>query len=310
MISTLAFSILTATVSPWQNPQNNGWIPANAELVAHIDLTAAVGSTIGKALLKSSKEIEVDSIAGFTDWTAKLKLRLGRDITAITAYTVPPEESSPVLIISIIGDPEQLFDGLPDDSGYWMRTIDKHAVHSFKSEKQRFYAYSAKQSEGAVPVVFCKELDELFAAIEVFQGTIPSLKGSANPIAKIKGLPGTFLRVVASDVTKLIAKSPSSALLKESTGMTLMAGEVNDGFFCELSVGCKSEDSADNIASMAQGLIALSRLIATNEKTPANIRKARRLLLNAIQVAPDANRVQVSFRCVAAELAKLIQRNK
>ena len=68
---------------------------------------------------------------------------------------------------------------------------------------KRVYAHAGASHRGLHPVTFSNDLDELFDALDVIDGARPSLAGSSNPLAKHAPAPGSFLFLVATDVSKL-----------------------------------------------------------------------------------------------------------
>ena len=295
--------------------QDLAWVPANAEIVAILDLEAAGRTSIGGRLLRRATDkpdIDVRVFDDFSRWTKRRKLRLGVDLRRIVIYGRPGEKTVPIAVAAM--SPEgagRLFDAKHRDEGAWSRVVDGRRVHSFLIDKdERAYAHIAKTHKGTAPVILCQDLNQLFGAIAIVEGKAKSLRGSDNPIARRAPPPGTLLWVVASDVGKISKKGPTSNLLKESSSLLLEIGEHKGEFFANAQIGGKSADSAENIADMAQGLIALGRLIARNEKTSKDVKRARLALLRGLNVTADGRLVKVRFRCAADKIADQLDRRK
>ena len=204
-----------------------------------------------------------------------------------------------------------MFDAKHRDEGAWSRVVDDRRVHSFLVDKdERAYAHVARSRNGTTPVVLCQDLDQLFGAIAIVEGKARTLRESKHPICQRQYAAGTFFRLVASDVRKLSKKGPSSSLLKESSTLAIELGEHEGEFFANALIGSKSEDSAENIADAAQGLIALARLIARNEKTTKDVKKERLSLLRGLEIKAQGSAVKLHFRCESGRIARQINNPK
>jgi len=306
MFRILTCTVLVAASLAAQSPRYLSWIPADAELVAHVDLSSARTSVIGRRLLRRAERWDLETVGRFTERAKDRQLEIGRDFVAVTVYSTPPDDVQPVLILTMSKAAAGLFDDLQGEPGYWAKTIDGRKVHSFRPGRRRVYSHVASLPGDTYAAVCCLDLDQLFQALEVIEGDAPSLVGSSNPLARIEPRPGRFLHVAVTRLKKLTARNPTSNLLKQATGFQLEAGESGGEVFAQLTLEGKSEEACDNIVNVAQGLIALARLVATNEDTPRRVKKGRRLLLNAIDVASDGREIHVNLRCSAEKLAAVL----
>jgi hypothetical protein len=63
----------------------------------------------------------------------------------------------------------------------------------------------------------------------------------------------------------LLGMEPASEILRLSDGVTVDLGEAGDQAYGEAMVSAASPESAANIADVMEGMLALGRLIATEE---------------------------------------------
>lgn len=303
ILRSLAVALSATGALAAQSPRHHGWIPADAELVAHFDLQAAKGTLIGERLLSRALGAELEPIARFSEWVKEHELEVGRDVASVTAYSTPPADAEPVLIVATSQAATGLFEDLSDDDGYWTKSIDGRQVHSFRVDRCRAYAHSVPLPDNGFATLFCLDLDQLFKSVSVIEGSEPSLAGSSNPLAKVKPRQGRFAHIAVTRMKKMAAKHPASNLLKQATGFRLEAGEVNGTVFAQLALDGKTEESCRNMVHLAQGLIALARLIASNEDTPADIKNGRMLLLDSLAIESVGREIHVELSCSAKKLA-------
>lgn len=303
MLPNLALAPFLLAVPDGLHPE---WIPAQVSVVAHLDLEALAQGRVGRVLLRHSGGMDVDALKRVLDWAEELELETGKDVRGMTVYGADDETFEPVLIVTMSAAAERLVASLPERADHELHRVEGREIHSFVSDDERFYAHVAPERKGSRPVVLTRDLDQVGHALAALEGQAPSLAGTDSSLASLGKKPGSFVAFSSSDVSRL-DQGPTSQIFGETQAVRFEAGEHEGRFFAELLIVGRAEDSVANIADMAQGILALGRLIARNEDTPDDVKAGRLLLLDSVRFAAEGRNFRVSFQCDAEKLARLLE---
>jgi len=224
-----------------------------------------------------------------------------KDLHGITVYGKKLGKNEGVLIIHADLDRKLLLGkvrGFPDHEATSYRAHELHAWTDAKGKKNERPVAGAFHKPTVV--VFAPTVDELKAALDVLDGRSPSLDGKSSPLA---GAPpkGAILLARATGLAEaaLPFKSPP---LTQSQSISLVIGEHQGELFAEARLAVKTQETAEHVKSILEGVRAVAELQRGND--PAAVSLIKRFKVSAADKA-----VKVEFRASAAEVWARIEKD-
>ncbi len=288
-----AFSLgATAFAAPLQRAD----VPANPAWVVHVDVDAIRPTAVGQFLLGEMAKPE--SKAKISVLQSLIGVDLTTQLHGLTLYNTGTDTKDGVLIVYADFDPEKLSNLAqvakdPRSAKHHGITI-RSWVDEKKSEEGK-----EKRTYGAIKgnrVVLGQQESTVAAALDVLDGG-SSLAGSKN-----------FPQLGAADSPKCIqaaahhldlpGNDPHAAMLKLAQGMRLDIGEADGKVKATLALEAKDDDVAQQIYSVAQGLLALGKL----QNKPETAK-----LVNALSVKQDNTWVVASLNVDADDVVEALK---
>jgi hypothetical protein len=113
---------------------------------------------------------------------------------------------------------------------------------------------------------FQDDLIMIGAGLDAIKHAIDVLKGSARNAANVDfvqppaGTKGAFLQIMAYDLAQIVGDKPDTAALKQAEQLGLLVGEMEGRPYAGLILKAKSEEAAQAINKMLDGIVAFVTL--------------------------------------------------
>jgi hypothetical protein len=295
--TTLLAAALLAIALFWAVPAFSGTIPASvvpdgARWVAHLDMEKFVATSLYGYLDKGG-QFEIKS----RDVNRWLKIDFPKDVTGVTVFGFEPGAKGQA-VVAVAGkfDKAQLLALLELNEGHTEKPYGAYTIYSSGDE-----GFGAFVNDGLIV------LSESAAAIEKVLDTAAGKAKdfAASPLsASLKAVPaGAFLSGVLPELSGLGKEINQSKVLDKASGLFFLAQEKQDTLLVRIQVTADTPESAKNMADVAQGLIAMTRL-GGNEGDMAKIAS----LLDGLQVKLEGKVLKLDFERPSKEIADLVSK--
>lgn len=284
-------------------PVNKNWIAANATWYVHLDAEAAVNSSLGQFVVNNRGRLGLEGIAGLRD----LGIDPFKDIKSVTIYDTDDDPEHAVVVASTTSAVEHLMDLLKSDPATRSMSVDGHALLAFDDKgKTQFWHVRAGETPDARVVFMSDDWRTVTDAVKVASGDRSSLAraGAGAPLAGEPGS-GSILFIRAAELPRNVRENPdpnASALLGQVGGVQLDLGERAGEVYGDAQFYTASAEDAQNMSQVAQGLLALGRMITKNNPDLAPIGAA----LAAVRVEPQERQLKVNIRFAARQAVEAL----
>jgi hypothetical protein len=256
-------------------------VSADALWVMHIDLNSLRDSTVGKELMVQAMTLQAEAMKK-ENMPVQIDVpKLLTTIGSITAYGTNLSQD-PNLV-----DGALIFQGTAD-----LRKIAEGAVAQAtvttpeKITELKDLPFEAYSIGGQLIVAFPKEpiilvsksKTQLLAAHKIFRGDAPSLaKAKASPLnGLIRNQTGAF--VLAASVVPsgdfFPDDAPQARILQMAKSASVELGEENKQTFAHVQLLASSDDSADKLMKILQGIAAMVSLAESSDQYLAEFLKS------------------------------------
>ena len=332
-LTTLALPLLSA--SRGGATVNPATVSADAKWLVYADLNALRGSAIGKELIALAEKAQVDTGNGKVgvDWQ-KLLATIGSATAYGSSISQDPKQIDGALVIQGTTDLRKIAESVliqanlahPEDvaeltdlpfPAYALKNAGaKSAAKDTKADANAKEAPDAKKAKAteslevviAFPpepiVIVSKSKPQILKARDVFRGAAPSLaKASASPLAKF---------VHASDGAYLFAAStvpaekffpddaPQARIVKMANAGSMALGERGENTFVHSKLTASSDQMAEKLMKILQGMTAMMSLAETSDKQLAEF-------LNSAAVNRNGDIVTLDLAYSSARLATMVK---
>jgi hypothetical protein len=295
LILTAAAALLVSAPIDFAAPINSKDVAASPALLFHVDCDALRASSVGQSIL-SEPEVrnKLEAVGAIFDFD------ISKQLHGLTVYTTEAHPKDGVLIVYADFDPNRLITMAKGADGFESATNGSHVIYSWLDDKKKTKDGRRPRVCGAIlghRVIFGQNSSHLADALEVIDGNASSFSGH-------KGLPeaeaGESI-LAQGEVLKFDFDSDDqkAAIFKMSKSARLKLSEVANNMTATVRLEAADADTATQIASIAQGLLALLRL----QKSDANALK----LANAIVIKQDGPAVGLMLSEPSSELIHMIK---
>jgi hypothetical protein len=285
-ISLVRLSLLALPFLPLSQTRaalNPALVSADARWVVYADLNALRASSIGKELIGLAEKAQLDTGNGKVgiDWQ-KLLATVGTATAYGTNISSDPKQIDGALVIQGTADLRKIAESV------LLQANLAHPENVVEITDLPFPAYALRNTKAkdaaqmevviAFPpepiVLISKSRPQLLKARDVFRGSAPSLaNGPASPLKKF---------VAASDSAYLFAASvvpaekffpedgPQTRILIMANAGSLALGERGPSTFAHAELIASSDQMADKLMKILQGMTAMMSLAETSDKALAD----------------------------------------
>jgi len=259
-IVTLAFAVHAASAAPVVDGPNLDYVAADASWVVHFDVQTFVNSKIGQRLMDERADFEfreeMDEIRRELD-VEPLEL-----VRWITAYGEGGPDDGPEVVIAETTDAlDRIIEKAGEEADeYRTISIGDYKVHAWEGG----YAHIRERADRRL-VVFTEDDDQLRRALKVIDDDDASAEDEET--MTVDGRKGMFLFVRLIDFEWMGHRGEKmSVVADKARTMSLLAGETDGTAWATLQVAMEREQDARDLADIAQGFIALGRVMAREDE--------------------------------------------
>ena len=211
------------------------------------------------------------------------------DVRDVTLYGTGKDRKKAVVLIDGFFDKEKILSLLRMNPEYKDTKYGDIVLHQWIDENQKDpnnkMMYGCFYSNELI--VMSSGMDAVKHAVDVLNGSATNAAGGIfNQIAL--NVKGAFFQVTGRRVGEMVGEDPGAAALKQSDQLALAVGEVDGKFYIELSLTAKSEEAAQAITQILEGILAFVSL--PNEEQP-NLAE----LAKQVKISCELNTVYIYF---------------
>jgi hypothetical protein len=224
------------------------------------------------------------------------------DLRDVTIYGKGQDRKKAVVLIEGTFDKERLLALLGMAPEHEEIQYGDIVLHKWIDEKK-------KDCDGAGQTTYCcfygndlivmgTGLDGVKHAVDVLDGTtVDAASVVFNPA--IENAKGAFLQVMATNIRETIADHPKAAVLRQAEQFALAAGEAQGKFYIDWRLTAKSEEVAQAINKILDGIIAFAMLAGEDDPKLAE-------LAAMVDLSCQQNIVRVCFESDPARVVKFL----
>jgi hypothetical protein len=285
----IAAAAVTGAPMVFASPFNPKDVAANPALLLHVDCDAIRSSSIGKAILSEPDvKQQLAAVGALVDFDVSTQLH------GLTVYTTEAHPKDGALIVYADFDPKRLLTLAQAAEGFQGVTNGSHVIYSWVDDKKKGKEGERPRVFGAIAghrVVFGQEESHLAEALEVMDGVAPGFSGKELPAAEAGEsilLEGVLLKFDFDDA------NGQAAIFKMSKSVRLKLSEAASNMTAHVRFEAADTNTATQIASIAQGLLALLKLQTSDPDATK--------LANALAIKQDGPAVGLTISVPSSEL--------
>ena len=305
--SLFALSLPLMSLAPLSAAVNSSIVGGDSQWVLHVDLNSLRDSTVGKEIVTQATALQAEAMKGKQMPIQVDVPKLLATIGTITAYGANLSQD-PNLI-----DGALIFQGTPDLRAIAEGVVAQATVTTPEAISELkdlpFEAYSVG---GQVIVAFPKEpiilvsksKAQLLKALEVYRGDAPSLaKVSASPLKSlVRNSKGSFF-LAASVVPSgnfFPENAPQARILQMAKSASVELGESSQQTFAHVQLLASSDEMADKLMKILQGMAAMASLAESSDQHLAEF-------LKSVAVTREKNTVTLRLAYSSERLVQMIR---
>lgn len=291
LMMVLMVSVLLAAVPALGGPLVKSRVSGSANWVAHVDNERFNSTQIGRLIREELRNQGVEE--DLTNFANVFSFHPLDDVLNVTIYGQGQNPEKAVVLIEAKFDKERLLTVLRFNPSYEEAEYGDIVIHSWVDEKKQ------DPNDSNVGRMYgCFYNDELVvmgAGLEAVKQAVDVLNGSAeNAFSGVFNqasldAKGAFFQVAANNVGEVVGEEPEAAALKQTDELGLAIGEFEGNFYVDLDLKAKSEEAAQAISKILDGIIAFATL--AGEEQPKLAELAKKVELSCVQ-----NTIQVRFK--------------
>lgn len=274
---TLAAMCLMVASPLMAAPLDKSQIPADAQWFIAVDVEGLVASKVGTAVIeeanKQGLDIMMDAAKGAIGFNPL------KDLKTVTLYGTKFGADSGVIILEGKFDKDKIIRVLQLNKSFKQDKIGDHTIYEWLDTLKGGQFGVSVSHAGGQPTTDSKQPADMkrFGAFHgdnkavvatsdtLLKAALELLDGKGESIAKKddKGIPSGKDAFVAAYVTNLEAADakPEAAFLKKIAGGWFVMGEKDDAVFARLAVTARDEATGKDLGQVADGFVALLRLV-------------------------------------------------
>lgn len=270
-------------------------VPPNALWVAHVDIEAALASTLGRFAIQNGG----DHLAGEL---AEVKIALGvdvlKDIMGMTAFGMSDDGDDGVAVFTTTAAADNALAMAIARGEHESEVIDGVTIHRFDDDAGVVVLPGANASERYV--VMGEDGMMIVAAIRQIREPGQGIDLTKSSITRGPG-ENSMVFFHASKIAEGLDIEPLSVVMQRMEGVRVDVGERQGKLVAEVDVLSHNEEDAQNIAQMASGLLAMARFAGGQDPQAAPFMD----MLNGLTQTTDGRTVSLRLAIDPARLIEL-----
>jgi hypothetical protein len=200
------------------------------------------------------------------------------DVRDVTVYGSGQDREKVVVLVDGFFDKERILSILRVNPEYKVIKHGNTVLHQWIDENQQ---------DPNLLMYGCFYRDDLIvmgAGLEAVKLEVDVLNGSAkNAAGNIFNQPaldakGAFIQAVGNHVGEMLGQDPDAAAFRQTDLLGLAVGEVEGKFYIESSLTAKSDEAAQALTQMLEGILAFISM--PNEEQPKLAELAKKIKIN------------------------------
>jgi hypothetical protein len=302
-VSLFALCLLAV---PAQSAIDRSLIPADAQWLVHVNVKAALGSKVFKALQQFEPDLDFENNPDFDEVRERLGIDPTKDIHAVTVYGLSHDKEAVVVMLhtsSVIDRALGNLSGLARRERIEVDGLELSRWSDPDSCGETVYSYVARHAGSDNRIVLVSpDANDLIAGIEAVRGERESLADSDNDLAA-DAQSGAIVHVSASSqVMKWADFEPASNIAKLVRSAVVEVGEKGSSIYANVRVDTSSSADATRVNQILQGAMALAGLASEMEPEMAAVMP----LLQGLKFGADGSTLSIHFEQNIEDLLSLI----
>lgn len=239
------------------DPLDLGRVAADAKWMVHVDFAAVKRTELARYVAERWL-----ALPGAQRSLAEAREKIGidpiEDLLGLTFYGRNYHPEDGVVLIEATGKRDRLIEFLGRQSGYASTAYRSYTIHRWTESKAAGEHTLAGVTVGNRLLIVGRSEELVKQAVDVLDGVAPSLADGASPLC-VDSPPGSCALAVATafEETDAPFKSP---VLRQSRRIALAMGEWQGTTFVRGEILARSEEAAQQIRTVIDGMIALVRM--------------------------------------------------
>jgi hypothetical protein len=291
-----------AAGAAWAGPLDKRFVGAEATWVIHVDLEAALSSTVGKLMLEDEEALE-----GLRELKSEFGIDFRNDVKGVTLWGREAEGEDAVVVVHATAVVDELLEHFREEAGLEEIEAGGYELLRCSDGGESCYAHVRRTRHGDDRIVFISRSEkDLVRGLEVADGDEASAAGAGAIIRDEPG-EGAFLFVSIPEIATLVpgeALGDVPAVFGMIQGVRLEAGERGGELFADAAVTAESSENALMVSQAANGLIAIGKMLAGTGDEP-ELAEAMKFA-DKLKIASKDRTVTFSLRCDAGQVREMI----
>jgi hypothetical protein len=279
----------------WAAPLDMKQVGADAKWLAHLDVDAIRAATMSQKIHDFIMEKHPDAAEHLEQFKAVWHFSPCDDLHGLTIWGAQMKHETGVLIVHAKVDRAFLEGKARQAPEHAETTYGKYTIHSWR-DKHPMGPHNGRMVSGVFAkddVVIFGKLDEVKAALDVFDGAKPNLAGKDSFLATAVPAGATLLaRVTGIAEVDLPCKSP---VVKKIESLAMAMGEKDGQSFVQAKAVVKDTETAEQIKTIVEGFGAMAKMMHGNDPEAMK-------LLNAAKLTVDGTALTLTWSAPVDEV--------
>ena len=277
LIMTLAVSILVVEGSVLAGPLVLEQVSDSANWVVHANQEQFKKTQTGQLIRKEMVNLGIEE--NLSNFAMMFSFHPLDDVRDVTVYGTDKDREKAVVLIDGFFDKERILSILRMNPRYKEIKYGDVVVHEWFDENQKdpnqmMYGCFYKDDL----IVMGSGLDSVKQEVDVLKGKAKSATSEIFSQAALSAK-GAFFQAAGRRVGEMVGgEDPQAVALKQSDQLGIAIGENEGKFYVDVGLVAKSEEAAQAITQMLEGIIAFVSL--PNEEQPELAELAKKVKIN------------------------------
>ena len=296
----LTVGVLLVAVPALAGPLTKEQVCGSANWVVHVDVEQFRATRVHQLVRPELENLGLEK--KLQDFETLFSFHPIDDLRDVTIYGKGEDRNKAVALIEGPFDEEKLVALLGFAPEHEQIEYGDNVLHKWVDEKR-------KDCDGAPQKTYCcfyrDDLIVMGAALDGVKHAVDVLSGTAGNAAdvvfcrSIENAKGAFLQVMAKDLRKTVGNQPKAAVLRQVDQLALAFGEVQGRFYEDFLLTAKSEEVAQAITRIFDGIIAFAVLIGEDAPKLAE-------LAAMVELSCQQNIVHAHFEADSASVVQFL----
>lgn len=295
-------SVLLAGASVLGGPIDKSQVSAGANWVAHVDTEQFNKSKIGQLIREELERIGV--MEKLNDFATIFAFHPLNDVRDVTIYGNGKDREKAVVLVDGTFDKERLLALIGMNPEYGEIPYGDITLYKWLHEEKQ--GSEDSESHLMYGCFYTADMVVMSAGLEMVKNAVDVLKGTAtNAVSGVFSqaaldAKGAILQVAANAVGETVGDEPQAAALRQTKELGIVAGEADGKLYVNVRLTAKSEEAAENVKKMLDGMIAFLTLAGEEQPKLAE-------LVQKVEVSRAQNTVEVHFESDSESLVKFLE---